>query len=116
MKRFKRGHARGGTKATKQGELALKCRQCLRPGTNIPEDWDKINPFYRWVALASSKEVTDFGVLVSFISCTCISRELTLGMASERPYSICEQINNIHPYHYYGYRAGEVSIEFNDIK
>lgn len=47
MKRFMRGHDAGGVRATKQGELALKCRACPHPGWNLLEDWESIEPFYR---------------------------------------------------------------------
>ncbi|KAJ6557771.1 hypothetical protein B0H19DRAFT_1261363 [Mycena capillaripes] len=49
MKHFKQGHLPGGTRVTKQGELVLKCRQCLQPCLNLPEDWEKIDPFYRYI-------------------------------------------------------------------
>ncbi|KAJ7121769.1 hypothetical protein C8R43DRAFT_1136456 [Mycena crocata] len=48
-KRHKRGHKRGGMKATRQGELTVGCRQCPRPKYNIPDDWDKIDPAYRFI-------------------------------------------------------------------
>ncbi|KAJ7154944.1 hypothetical protein C8R43DRAFT_1126328 [Mycena crocata] len=48
-KRFKRGHKRGGMRATAQGELTVKCRQCPRPGYNIPDDWANIEPAYRFI-------------------------------------------------------------------
>ncbi|KAJ7166466.1 hypothetical protein C8R43DRAFT_946025 [Mycena crocata] len=48
-KRFKRGHHRGGMRATKQGELTVKCRQCPRPDYNIPDDWDQIEPAYWFI-------------------------------------------------------------------
>ncbi|KAJ7707026.1 hypothetical protein B0H14DRAFT_3099605 [Mycena olivaceomarginata] len=47
MKRFKHRHDASEVRATKQGELALKCRACPQPGWNLPDDWDKIAPFYR---------------------------------------------------------------------
>ncbi|KAJ7429994.1 hypothetical protein B0H11DRAFT_2264473 [Mycena galericulata] len=49
MKRFKRGHEAGGVRATKQGELALKCRACPQPGWNLPDDWEKIDPLFRFI-------------------------------------------------------------------
>ncbi|KAJ6464246.1 hypothetical protein C8R47DRAFT_992084 [Mycena vitilis] len=49
MKRAKRGHYVGGARATKQGELALKCRACPQPGWNLPENWEQIDPFYRYI-------------------------------------------------------------------
>ncbi|KAJ6593080.1 hypothetical protein B0H19DRAFT_1245897 [Mycena capillaripes] len=44
-----RGHAAGGVRATQQGELALMCQQCPQPKWNLPEDWDKIDPLYRFI-------------------------------------------------------------------
>ncbi|KAJ7794073.1 hypothetical protein B0H14DRAFT_3497397 [Mycena olivaceomarginata] len=49
MKRFKRGHLAGGARATSQGELALQCRACPQPGWNLPENWENIDPFYRFI-------------------------------------------------------------------
>ncbi|KAJ7465326.1 hypothetical protein B0H11DRAFT_2159688 [Mycena galericulata] len=49
MKRAKRGHDAGGVKATKQGDLAMMCRACPQPGWNLPEDWEDIDPFYRFI-------------------------------------------------------------------
>ncbi|KAJ7148600.1 hypothetical protein C8R46DRAFT_1231115 [Mycena filopes] len=48
-KRRKRGHRAGGMKGTAQGELTEKCRACPQPGWNLPEDWEKIAPFYRFI-------------------------------------------------------------------
>jgi ribosomal protein L44E len=47
MKRGKRGHRKGGTKATKRGELVLRCRACPDPEWNLEEDWQNIDPAYR---------------------------------------------------------------------
>ncbi|KAJ7078756.1 hypothetical protein C8R43DRAFT_910284 [Mycena crocata] len=49
MKRFKRGHRVGGVRATRQGELALRCRQCPREHYNLPPDWDKGDPVYQFI-------------------------------------------------------------------
>ncbi|KAJ7851692.1 hypothetical protein B0H13DRAFT_1643806, partial [Mycena leptocephala] len=49
MKRAKRGHNAGGVRATKQGELALICRACPQPGWNLPDDWESIDPMYRFI-------------------------------------------------------------------
>ncbi|KAK7008474.1 hypothetical protein R3P38DRAFT_2551217 [Favolaschia claudopus] len=48
-KRAKRGHAEGGVFATGQGELALQCRACPQPGWNLPEGWENIDPFFRFL-------------------------------------------------------------------
>ncbi|KAJ7711045.1 hypothetical protein B0H14DRAFT_2645959 [Mycena olivaceomarginata] len=48
-KRAKRGHDEGGIAATKQGELARPCRACPQPGWNLPPNWEKIDPFYRFI-------------------------------------------------------------------
>ncbi|KAJ7456319.1 hypothetical protein B0H11DRAFT_1925843 [Mycena galericulata] len=49
MKRARRGHDVGGVRATKQGELAVACRGCPQPGWNLPPDWEKIEPCYRFI-------------------------------------------------------------------
>ncbi|KAJ7450267.1 hypothetical protein B0H11DRAFT_1743304 [Mycena galericulata] len=49
MKRAKRGHDAGGARATSRGELVIMCRACPQPGWNLPEDWEKIDPFYRFI-------------------------------------------------------------------
>ncbi|KAJ7810812.1 hypothetical protein B0H14DRAFT_3756648 [Mycena olivaceomarginata] len=49
MKRFKRGHAEGGVRATAQGELVLRCRACPQPGWNLPDNWEEIDPLYRFI-------------------------------------------------------------------
>ncbi|KAJ6483477.1 hypothetical protein C8R47DRAFT_1217563 [Mycena vitilis] len=49
LKRRKRGHRKGGAKGTKQGELVLECRACPRPGWNLPENWEEIDPIYRFI-------------------------------------------------------------------
>ncbi|KAF8139331.1 hypothetical protein K438DRAFT_1996130 [Mycena galopus ATCC 62051] len=40
LKRGGRGHDPGGAKATKSGELAVRCPVCPRPGLNLPEGWE----------------------------------------------------------------------------
>ncbi|KAJ7925440.1 hypothetical protein B0H13DRAFT_1600492 [Mycena leptocephala] len=49
LKRFKRGHEEGGWHATTQGELALPCHACPQLGWNLPEDWEQIPVFYRYL-------------------------------------------------------------------
>ncbi|KAJ6495711.1 hypothetical protein C8R47DRAFT_1176230 [Mycena vitilis] len=49
MKRARRGHDAGGARATKQGELALKCRACPQPGWNLPEGWEKADAVSRFL-------------------------------------------------------------------
>ncbi|KAJ7449737.1 hypothetical protein B0H11DRAFT_2247094 [Mycena galericulata] len=39
LKRAGRGHEPSGIEGTKQGELAVLCPCCPRPGINLPEDW-----------------------------------------------------------------------------
>ncbi|KAJ7786772.1 hypothetical protein B0H14DRAFT_2630156 [Mycena olivaceomarginata] len=58
MKRGKQGHKKGGTKATKRGELALRCRACPDPEWNLEEDWQNIDPAYR---LRTRYLATDWG-------------------------------------------------------
>ncbi|KAJ6512878.1 hypothetical protein C8R45DRAFT_1087985 [Mycena sanguinolenta] len=48
-KRAKRGHSEGGVRATAQGELALQCRACPQPGWNLPEGWEKAEPFFKFL-------------------------------------------------------------------
>ncbi|KAJ7843814.1 hypothetical protein B0H13DRAFT_1909206 [Mycena leptocephala] len=48
VKRLKR-RKRVTRRATKQGELALMCRACPQPGWNLPDDWEKIDPLYRFL-------------------------------------------------------------------
>ncbi|KAJ7825975.1 hypothetical protein B0H14DRAFT_3088526 [Mycena olivaceomarginata] len=40
LKRGGRGHDPGGAKATKSGDLAVRCPACPRPGVNLPDDWE----------------------------------------------------------------------------
>ncbi|KAK6974865.1 CxC2 domain-containing protein [Favolaschia claudopus] len=49
MKRFGRGHDAAGVRGTKQGELALKCRACPQTGWNLPDNWETIDPFFRYL-------------------------------------------------------------------
>ncbi|KAF7330703.1 CxC2 domain-containing protein [Mycena sanguinolenta] len=49
QKRGKRGHSAGGTRATKQGELAMQCRACPQPGWNLPDNWEEVDPLYRFI-------------------------------------------------------------------
>ncbi|KAF8212570.1 hypothetical protein K438DRAFT_1957172 [Mycena galopus ATCC 62051] len=44
LKRAGRGHAMLGVMATGQGELAVKCPCCPRPGENLPDDWEDAPP------------------------------------------------------------------------
>ncbi|KAJ6494178.1 hypothetical protein C8R45DRAFT_927406 [Mycena sanguinolenta] len=45
----KQGHEIGGTRATKQGELALQCRACPQPGWNLPDGWECADPGIRFI-------------------------------------------------------------------
>ncbi|KAJ7066855.1 hypothetical protein B0H15DRAFT_958289 [Mycena belliarum] len=49
MKRFGRGNKEGGVEATGQGELVLHCRQCPQEKYNLPPDWDRAPPFYKFI-------------------------------------------------------------------
>ncbi|KAJ6564307.1 hypothetical protein B0H19DRAFT_941812, partial [Mycena capillaripes] len=60
LKRAKRGHAEGGWRATAQGELALACRACPQPGWNLPEDWERVPPFYRFLYFLFLVQDTNF--------------------------------------------------------
>ncbi|KAJ7761160.1 hypothetical protein DFH07DRAFT_957235 [Mycena maculata] len=33
----------------REGECTVSCRACPLPGWNLPEDWDKIDPFFRYI-------------------------------------------------------------------
>ncbi|KAJ7195402.1 hypothetical protein B0H12DRAFT_1245586 [Mycena haematopus] len=48
-KRAKRGHSVGGAMATAQGELAIQCRACPRPGWNLPDGWERAAPVQRFL-------------------------------------------------------------------
>ncbi|KAF9522751.1 hypothetical protein CPB83DRAFT_871878 [Crepidotus variabilis] len=39
LKRGGRGHQLSGVDGTKEGELAIQCPTCPRPGINLPHDW-----------------------------------------------------------------------------
>jgi hypothetical protein len=58
-KRAKRGHSAEGGPGTKQGELVVHCRACPQPGWNLPEGWEDIPPFYRYVSLADLVSIRD---------------------------------------------------------
>ncbi|KAJ7033118.1 hypothetical protein C8F04DRAFT_957903 [Mycena alexandri] len=49
VKRRKQGHNKGGVKAIPKGALAEKCRACPQVGWNMPEGWEKADPFYRFI-------------------------------------------------------------------
>ncbi|KAJ7470638.1 hypothetical protein FB451DRAFT_1400216 [Mycena latifolia] len=42
-------YASGGAEATEQGELALECPACPRPGINLPEGWENATPEDRFL-------------------------------------------------------------------
>ncbi|KAF8144866.1 hypothetical protein K438DRAFT_1992428 [Mycena galopus ATCC 62051] len=44
LKRAGRGHDKLGVFRTKQGELAVKCPSCPRPGENLPDGWEDAPP------------------------------------------------------------------------
>ena len=41
LKRGGRGHDETGVVGTKEGELAIACPSCPRPGINLPDGWEK---------------------------------------------------------------------------
>lgn len=43
LKRGGRGFDAEGVKATKPGELAVKCPACPQPSVNLPENWDSVS-------------------------------------------------------------------------
>jgi hypothetical protein len=42
LKRAGRGHDPDGVNATKEGECAVRCLSCPRPGINLPENWRNV--------------------------------------------------------------------------
>ncbi|KAF7321778.1 CxC2 domain-containing protein [Mycena kentingensis (nom. inval.)] len=44
LKRAGRGHDKYGVAGTGEGELAIRCPACPRPGINLPEDWADAAP------------------------------------------------------------------------
>ncbi|KAJ7718493.1 hypothetical protein DFH07DRAFT_784927 [Mycena maculata] len=60
MKRAKRSHSAGGTRATKQGELVPRCRACPQLGWNLPEDWESIDPLFRYIYFLFLAEDANF--------------------------------------------------------
>jgi hypothetical protein len=42
LKRGGRGHAESGVLGTANGELAIMCPSCLRPGVNLPPGWEEV--------------------------------------------------------------------------
>ncbi|KAF7327504.1 CxC2 domain-containing protein [Mycena kentingensis (nom. inval.)] len=49
LKRAGRGHDRFGVMGTAEGELALRCPACPRPGVNLPDDWAEVEPQDRYL-------------------------------------------------------------------
>ncbi|KAL0568344.1 hypothetical protein V5O48_013640 [Marasmius crinis-equi] len=41
LKRAGKGHEKDGIANTKDGDLAIQCLSCPRPGVNLPEGWDQ---------------------------------------------------------------------------
>jgi hypothetical protein len=52
-KRAGRGHDVTGIAGTAQGELAIPCRACPRPGVNLPKDWENSSSEDRYVPVSS---------------------------------------------------------------
>ncbi|KAF7308965.1 CxC2 domain-containing protein [Mycena kentingensis (nom. inval.)] len=44
LKRAGRGHDKYGVVGTGQGELAIRCPACPRPGVNLPDNWAEASP------------------------------------------------------------------------
>ncbi|KAJ7028779.1 hypothetical protein C8F04DRAFT_1212063 [Mycena alexandri] len=49
VKRRKQGYNKGGVKEIAKGALGEKCRACPQVGWNMPEGWEKADPFYRFI-------------------------------------------------------------------
>jgi len=49
LKRGSRGHAESGVEGTANGELAIMCPSCPRPGVNLSSGWEKVEESMRWV-------------------------------------------------------------------
>ena len=43
LKRAGRGHAPGGPKETKPGELCVVCPACPDPDVNLPDNWETVS-------------------------------------------------------------------------
>lgn len=59
LKRGGRGHDPEGAKGTKSGELAVRCPACLRPGVNLPPDWESAKKEERYAFADSCGLVVD---------------------------------------------------------
>ena len=42
LKRAGRGHDPSGVNGTREGQLAVPCRACPAPSTNLPADWENV--------------------------------------------------------------------------
>jgi hypothetical protein len=51
LKRGGRGHAESGVSGTANGELAIMCPSCPRPGINLPPGWEEVEESMRCVHL-----------------------------------------------------------------
>lgn len=47
LKRGGRGQDPSGAAGTQEGELAIRCPACPRPGENLPDDWENAPPEVR---------------------------------------------------------------------
>ena len=53
-----RGHNYAGVAATHAGELAVLCPSCLRPGVNLPDDWEDAPMEFKYMAFFSLSPTT----------------------------------------------------------
>ncbi|KAJ7807746.1 hypothetical protein B0H14DRAFT_3091205 [Mycena olivaceomarginata] len=67
-KQAKRGHSAEGGPGTKQGELVVHCRACPQPGWNLPEGWEDIPPFYRFIYILFLAEDANFRLSNGMVS------------------------------------------------
>ncbi|KAJ6485485.1 hypothetical protein DFH09DRAFT_1106210 [Mycena vulgaris] len=73
MKRAGRGHDDKGVNGTKQGELALLCRQCPHPDINLPEGWDRIN----WAEMDQDESYKYYQFLATDANFKLINRNMS---------------------------------------
>lgn len=52
LKRGGRGQDPTGADGTREGELAVECPACPRPGWNLPDGWENAPPEERCVILS----------------------------------------------------------------
>jgi len=67
-KRAGRGHDATAISGTAQGELAIPCRACPRPGVNLPAGWETADNRYVLLQVNIPTNLMDVVQLVIFSS------------------------------------------------